>query len=897
MTFKSLCQSFWKHHPLACLLLIAFFLPIILMAGLFIAMGVYPFGDNTLFTVDLGQQYIDFYQYYRQEFFQGFPQFFYSFEKGIGGEMLGTWAYYLSSPFLLVLLLFPQSLMSLAVALIILLKLGTASASFQYLLSKKYGDRGIKSLTFSLAYAFIGYLSANQLNIMWLDGVIFLPLVLWGIEKLFKKGSLGTYAFSLALILVTNYYIGYMICLFVVLFFIYRLISADFWTLKKTWRGKARIASKLIGHFTLASLLAGGLAAFSLLPTYHSLMASKGAYQADALDWSFAYPITDILSKFVIGPFNFDQMPEGLPNIFVGSLALILFLAYFTNRHFPIRERLAAFALSLILILSMNNQALNTIWHGWQNPIWYPYRFSFVFSAFILYIGYRHYRSISHFSLKAAIISLSLIALSVIYLFHNMNDMTYLSPRTIWLTFTLMILILLALLVMEDYPKYSIIFLLILSLGEGFTNSALTLTSLAYLKADDVAVPIELSQGVIDQYKPKNNNFYRMAKTFQRTKNDSLQLSYYGLNQFNSTLEVNTSQLFKALGQPSSEVFINYGTGTLITDALFDIRYYHRMSPGLNLENRPKTYTYRPDLRNYPIQSNNGQIISHENPNALGLGFVANADIKEIDSQDVYPIYLQDDILKSLDQQQRADNDQKITQYFQLENFQGIDLVNVSKDEGNGVSGTYRRIDPDQEAYINLEMTIPDDRSYYLTLPGYLNENEVSFYLNGQEFPYDSSFRSTQIYNLASQNQNKNIVFQIKLLTDEVHLQDTNLYSLDPKKVSNLMQSVQSLALEHFDNNSFSGTVTSLTDKQKLVLSFPYSEGWHFTVNDQKVTAQPILEGGMTAIDLDQAGTYRVSAYYLPPGLITGIGISLASLLLYGLVIHPKGKTWTKRMR
>lgn len=36
-------------------------------------------------------------------------------------------------------------------------------------------------------YALMGYVVMYYLNIMWLDGVILLPLVLIGVEKLIKK--------------------------------------------------------------------------------------------------------------------------------------------------------------------------------------------------------------------------------------------------------------------------------------------------------------------------------------------------------------------------------------------------------------------------------------------------------------------------------------------------------------------------------------------------------------------------------------------------------------------------------------------------------------------------------------------------------------------------------------
>ncbi|EJE98154.1 hypothetical protein LMA_08243, partial [Liquorilactobacillus mali KCTC 3596 = DSM 20444] len=109
-----------SHYPL----IISFFLPIFLMGGYFISQEMFPFGKSSLLTVDLGQQYIDFFAYFRRTLLSNPSGFFYSFSKEVGGNMIGEWAYYLMSPFNLFLLLFPEKYLAAGVMLITLLKYG-----------------------------------------------------------------------------------------------------------------------------------------------------------------------------------------------------------------------------------------------------------------------------------------------------------------------------------------------------------------------------------------------------------------------------------------------------------------------------------------------------------------------------------------------------------------------------------------------------------------------------------------------------------------------------------------------------------------------------------------------------------------------------------------------------
>lgn len=123
-------EIFYKYrYPLT-----TFLLPAFIMSIIFIFIGVFPFGDKTLFTIDLGQQYIDFYAEYKHTWSGHLERFIYSFNKSIGGEMTGIWAYYLMSPLNIIFLLTPFRYLDLAVTLLILIRYGLAGWSMGFYL-------------------------------------------------------------------------------------------------------------------------------------------------------------------------------------------------------------------------------------------------------------------------------------------------------------------------------------------------------------------------------------------------------------------------------------------------------------------------------------------------------------------------------------------------------------------------------------------------------------------------------------------------------------------------------------------------------------------------------------------------------------------------------------------
>ena len=61
--FLRLFVQWVRQHEKLSLLFLSFVIPAAVMAAFFCYRGMGPFGKSTLLTVDLGQQYVDFFAY------------------------------------------------------------------------------------------------------------------------------------------------------------------------------------------------------------------------------------------------------------------------------------------------------------------------------------------------------------------------------------------------------------------------------------------------------------------------------------------------------------------------------------------------------------------------------------------------------------------------------------------------------------------------------------------------------------------------------------------------------------------------------------------------------------------------------------------------------------------
>ncbi|ALV21312.1 YfhO family protein [Carnobacterium antarcticum] len=908
---KTIKAFFYNYWPL----LLAFFVPFLTMSLIYIIQGVYPFGNSSLMTVDLGQQYVDFYAYYRQTFFEDPSSFFYSFSKAIGGDMVGLWAYYLTSPFNVVFLFFPHHQLPFAITFLTVLKISLTGLSFGWLLKKGFNGDGFSLAAFSISYALMGYTIVNQLNIMWLDGLIFLPLIALGIERLLNQHKGLTYSIFLALTLFANYYIGYMICLFLVGYFLFRLIGM---TYPSTLTLKDKIKANLHSLFLFAwhSLLGAGLAAGLLLPTFYSLLGSKASYTKLAFDWELAYPFHEMLSKLVIGAFNFDQMPSGYPNLFIGSLAIVSFGCYFSNRAFPLRERITAVALMSLYVVSMNLKAFNMVWHAMQYPIWYPYRFSFVVCFFMILNGFRSFMNMKGLKPLETFFSVSLTAVVCLSVYQGNFDFVY--PEQLVLTILFALLIIFMLIIKPQRYRWLPLVLFLITTVEMGINAQIDLSRLSYVKQDSFSMYQNILDTDISAIQKEDNDFYRIEKTFLRSKNDSFQADYPSISHFSSTFEKEIPQLFGDLGFPVGDGFIVYANGTVFTDALFGIKYYISEQNALyrlpeqedellkdvsllktidakepahpaNTEFQLSLMQTKPDLRSYQPIAETNRTVLYQNPNALPIMFGSNQAILDVPLIAGQPIQLQENILNALVGLPET-NHLFVPTDFTSTVYQNV--TGVSSTHNN----TYTKQIANQDAAVSFQFTPETNDAYYLTLSPNVKDEDASIYLNGVPFTQYPTYRDLLVLNLANLNKEDTITIKFNLKKSSLKLDHFQLYRLDQTVFSDAIDHLQQggMTVSEHSSTHFKGEVTIQDDQQVLFTSIPYSKGWNAQIDGIPVKTEKALDS-LLAVPITP-GKHTVTLDYRTPLFKEGVIVSVISALFLLLthLISRKSTTTLK---
>ena len=637
-------QEFWKKHPKKVLYAASALLPMTIILIVWAFIGMYPFGSKSLMAVDFGQQYISFFGLLKNAILTGdLSSLSYSFTKSLGGDMIGVLGYYLMSPFNIIYILAPLKYFGAAVFLTIWLRYGAIGLSFAFLLIKRY--KGLESRKwlvplFSTAYALSGMLVSYQMNVIFYDAMIMLPIVIVYLEELLDGKSPYRYAFALGLTVLLQFYMGYMISIFIALYACYYvsprlLIEGDLKT-------KIKNFSIPLLQAVIYSIIGIATASVLLLPVFFNLIESKGQV-GGGMSFSFAFQINplDILSKLVVGGFDTTSgwsAGPNLPNIYIGALGFLGFIFYFLSQKVGKAKKWAAGIVTLIFLISFVNEFVSKIWHMGQNPAGFFFRFSWLFSFFMLVLAYQAMKQKIVISKRTnCIIGLGLL-LSVVYLyFHQYSFISKTQPQAIsrflskfsilsvlgiaavtcfifyayWeksqksqlekmirMALAAVILVLAAVLLKTGYllsqvgitamlylsilfilnfkiSRLSMIVVSVLTIFEFGYNAYLSQVTFGYDDVHKFADATVSVKRVTDNIQENaDQKFYRIATDFAYSRTVPSLVSYPGLSTFSSSLERSTMDHFAFMGDLGVNAATQYSNGTPLTDALYGVRYF-----------------------------------------------------------------------------------------------------------------------------------------------------------------------------------------------------------------------------------------------------------------------------------------------------------------------------------
>lgn len=827
---------------------LAFLLPALLMVMVYACMGIFPFGKKSLLTVDLAGQYVAFFNAF-QNVASGGINAFYSFSKTLGGNLFGLITYYLLSPFNLILLLFSKTNITEAIFLINVLKIGACGLTSYIYFRKTFKDNTITPIAFSTVYALCSYNIVYSQNLLWLDGVIMLPLVFLGIDKLIEEKKPLFFYLMLVITILSNYYIGYMVCLASLFYYLYKIY------LYHNFHFNLKENKKEFWYFIKYSLLAAGTTMIVLLPSIFSLLSGKAGAGLQELIPKQTFPLLDLVSRFFIGAFRIEDLSGGCPNIFISLAMITLAISYFFNQKIKKEEKKASLSFVLFFLASFLVYSIDIIWHLFQHPAGFPARYSFIFDFLLLILGYKSYQNLNGVKTdtwKKMIPGILLVALIMDKLMYQ--DYMY---YAIVASGILMVgYVLYFCYKKEKAMRTLLIFVILLEMS---INSILVVYKMEYQDRNTYVHFVDQYGGVVDGIKERDDSFYRIEKDTSYSTNDPLLLNYNGISHFSSIYESANNDLLGAkLGIFNRFYITNHIGSTLVTDSIFNIKY-------LLSEDR---------LEDYQLQYKEKELYVYQNQYALPLGFMVNRSVLNLELEDLEPFQNQNQILNSMS---------GVNENVFYPNTNVSKQMQNVKEKTNGTTHVLTHSNPNLEASISYRVTASHTGRLYAYISSRYDK-KIDILVDGESI-IDTGDQNAYHYNILDLGYHMagdTFDFDIVLIDETVRWNDVMFYTLDMEKFENhmnLLQQKNALHLEEFKGNSITANATVDDRNSILYTSIPYDKGWIIKVDDKIVEPVKIFD---TLMGLElEPGNHKIEMEYHPRGLYVGGVISLISVGLF----------------
>ena len=820
--------------------ILTFIIPILIMLISCIVNKTYPFGKEILPKYDGYYQYAGFTSYYKNVLL-GNESLFYSFKGLLGYNFYATSIYYMFNPTNLLCIFSTSENILEYYTFIILLRIGLSGFTMcKYLKYKFKNQSNLRYIIFSISYALMAYNVCYFFNYMYFDTVVLFPIVMLGLDKLIYERKNRLYIISLTLSIISNFYIGYMVCIFSLLYFIYNVIIY-------------KVDKNIIKDFIISSLLSGLMCMIIIIPEANELLKGKALlYTSNKTEYfKFNMNFLNIFYKFLPGSTSNYDLKYGMVNIYVSLLVTILVIKYFFNKKISKKERITTLIFILFFLLSISFNLLDFAWQLFQRPIWYPNRYIFTFSFFLITIAMKEITNITYkTNIKEniiIIISFILLTLySVISLkIHNDNlkIISYILGIILILQYTFFL--------NNKNAKYLLVMLFFIevTINTIFTLKIMgkTTTITQYKTNEEIN---EKAVKYIKEIENKDNNFYRMELSTSTVYNSPSLLNYNGINHFNSVRNSKTLNFLSKFNyQVTDDTNVEFNNYNPYLTSLLGIKYINGSKDEMYYEN---VYDENPYM--------------YLNKDALSLGYmIYNKEFKESNSSYQNTENLINSMLNT-----------DIKRYKVIDNFNGKDIEIKEIDNIKYIISK-----------TNIEMEIEDKASNSTFLIPSRNITFVASYsvfINGKEIK-DAVIKQLPIFI----NKGDTYKIIIKSNLSKAELNSLKWYQIDYDKY---IEAINELKKNEFNitkynkDNHIEGNIDVNNDKNVLLLTIPYDKGWSIYVDDNKVNYD-ICFDSFICLDLDK-GKHNIKMNYVPSGFIVGLIISSLAFIVTIVYIRKK---------
>lgn len=828
--------------------LLAGLLTLLLFTVGYAVFKLYPLGGKTIAWCDMNQQAVPLLLQMKEILRSGESLTYTTLSAG-GMNFWGVFFFFLSNPLSFVVLLTDlraDFLMNLLVPLKLALCAGTAAVWLRYRSPKL---PSVFQVLLALMYGCSGYGLFYYQNLMWLDVQAMLPLMLIAVDKLLHGKRNLPYILALSVIIILNFYTGYMVVLFLLLYIALRI----WFYVPKAERGETAL------RFWICNLLAAMLTAFVWFPTLLQVTASARSSNL----------IASVQSGVVV-----DALPDKISLLGCTALAFAAYFLLWQYRDENEKSHLRRRVIAILFLPAMLIDPINRMWHMGSYQA-FPFRWCFIpllllltFSTFLLTFDISEHQHKKTAAVLPTLLLIVYAAVAMILYRTKKKELTsYVTSLWVseigclWMFLpTLLAAVIYGLCILRFRKgKLSLrscaVILCAMFCGEFALNFTCYMGAAGNI---DSSYPTAMAAAhQIDD----SDGFYRVRLAKKYTHANMVgALGYPSLSHYTSLTREDYLEGMKKFGYTSYWMEVSATGGTVLSDAVWNVRYL-----------LGQNWDFSPEMNRVWT---NGVLTYAKNDIQLPLGVVTQQNPAEIAD---LPSGSRSGIQNTIAERMLGVSD-LVTDYEITE----TEKLSIEKDTDTGM--IHCQLD-DEETVGALTYTfhVEDEQALYFDLFSLTGtqiynprKNAATIYFNGSriESEYPDNALNGMVY--LGTVSDKDVKVRV-LIEKSFDCESLGVCGFHMETLRSACENAVG-ATVNYDGKGRYTAHSEAAEPSLLVLAIPYDEGFSAKVNGQSAEVFRV-NTCMTAVQVP-AGAADVSLDFVPRGLRCGELLSVLGILL-----------------
>ncbi len=436
-------RTIWKCVKRGWVYILAFVIPIVVLVLHSLIFRTWIVGNGNLLTGDTLAQITPFCYELWDKVHLG-ESLMYSWNIAGGIDFYSVLGYFVS-PFTLLFLIFPRDGIPYVMQIVMILKWSLSAVSMTYYFihtsnNKLRSNKKIVALFLGIAFCMGNAMVCYMTYIQFGDAIICFPILLLLLERLIETNRWKFYYIVLTFCIISNSYITYQICIFLILWFFLQI-----------QREKQHKFKKFM-LFAGSSVLAAISSLFFLVP---GMMAMRSRALVTNTSSRLAYCKTILINarQFILQwfPFKDISQPSDIePNIYC-SVIIVFVLLLYPMIKIPLKEKLRYLLVFIVMMISLFSGYISIVWHMFNVPNGVYHRFVYIYTFYCLYLALAVLQRLSDIKLWNIMIVGVIMLGSYIYAFFASTD--YMS---FWVYLVAVLLIALYFMIFILYSRKSI---------------------------------------------------------------------------------------------------------------------------------------------------------------------------------------------------------------------------------------------------------------------------------------------------------------------------------------------------------------------------------------------------------------------------------------------------------